>query len=57
MNAGEEPFPFFEGVASQGYNVFATLNAVAQEILRRFHHLNEDDQATTETPELQPAVA
>jgi hypothetical protein len=30
-------FPCIEAVASQGFNVFASLNAVAEEVLQRFH--------------------
>ncbi len=44
LNQREHPVPVFEAVASQGYNVFATLNAVAQETIRRFHDLNDDGE-------------
>jgi signal recognition particle receptor subunit beta len=37
LNGSAAPFPVVEAVASQGYNVFATLNAVAEEVLQRFH--------------------
>lgn len=37
LNDRPVPFPVVEAVASQGYNVFATLNAVAEEVLQRFH--------------------
>jgi hypothetical protein len=37
LNQRPTPFPVVEAVASQGYNVFATLNAVAEEVLHRFH--------------------
>ncbi len=37
LNQRSQPVPFLDAVASEGYNVFATLNAVSQEILRRFH--------------------
>ncbi len=37
LNQRDAPFARIEAVASQGYNVFATLNAVAEEILQRFH--------------------
>jgi signal recognition particle receptor subunit beta len=37
MNSGPTPFPAFESIASQGVNVFATLNAVSQLVLQRFH--------------------
>jgi len=37
LNQRANPFPTVEAVAAQGYNVFATLNAVAEEVLQRFH--------------------
>ena len=37
LNNGPRRFPSFEASASAGTNVFATLNALAQEILQRFH--------------------
>lgn len=37
LNDRPQPLPVVEAVASQGYNVFATLNAVVEEILLRFH--------------------
>jgi signal recognition particle receptor subunit beta len=37
LNSGPATFPAFEAVASQGVNVFATLNAVSQLVLQRFH--------------------
>lgn len=37
LNNGPRRFPFFEAAAAAGTNVFATLNALAQEILQRFH--------------------
>lgn len=37
LNNGPRRFPFYEASASAGTNVFATLNALAQEILQRFH--------------------
>lgn len=37
LNNGPAKFPTFESVASQGVNVFATLNAVSQLVLQRFH--------------------
>jgi GTPase SAR1 family protein len=37
LNNGPRRFPVFEAAASSGANVFATLNALAQEILQRFH--------------------
>ncbi|MEM1296647.1 MAG: ADP-ribosylation factor-like protein [Verrucomicrobiota bacterium] len=49
LNQRENPVPVFEAVASQGYNVFATLNEVAQETIRRFHELS--DEETTMRPE------
>lgn len=38
LNNGPRRFPHFEAAAGAGTNVFATLNALAQEILQRFHH-------------------
>lgn len=37
LNRLPQPLPAFETVASRGINVFATLNAVSQMILQRFH--------------------
>lgn len=37
LNQRAVKVPVFEAVASAGKNVFATLNAVSQEVLRRFH--------------------
>jgi GTPase SAR1 family protein len=37
LNNGPRRFPHFEAAAAAGTNVFATLNALAQEILHRFH--------------------
>lgn len=37
LNNGPRRFPVFEAAAASGVNVFATLNALAQEILQRFH--------------------
>jgi mutual gliding-motility protein MglA len=37
LNRLPQPLPAFETVASRGVNVFATLNAVSQMILQRFH--------------------
>ena len=38
LNSGPRRLPVFEAAAGSGYNVFATLNALAQEVLQRFHH-------------------
>lgn len=38
LNNGPRRYPYFEAAAAAGTNVFATLNALAQEILQRFHH-------------------
>jgi len=43
LNQREARVPAFETVASQGTNVFATLNAVSQEILKRFHESVSDE--------------
>lgn len=37
LNNGTRRYPHFEAAAAAGTNVFATLNALAQEILQRFH--------------------
>ncbi len=37
LNNGPTRRPVFEAAASSGFNVFATLNAVAEQILQRFH--------------------
>jgi len=37
LNNGSQRRPHFEAAASSGHNVFATLNALAEEILQRFH--------------------
>lgn len=44
LNSGPRRLPVFEAAAGSGYNVFATLNALAQEVLQRFH------QGTTGAP-------
>jgi hypothetical protein len=43
LNQRRVRMPFFETVASEGVNVFATLNAVSQEVLRRFHESVNDE--------------
>ena len=59
LNNGPRRFPSFEASASAGTNVFATLNALAQEILQRFHRAGapgspaqktENTGRTTERP-------
>ncbi|MEM7144793.1 MAG: ADP-ribosylation factor-like protein [Verrucomicrobiota bacterium] len=37
LNAGSRRLPAYEAVASEGYQVFAVLNAVSQMILQRFY--------------------
>ncbi len=37
LNSGPTPIPTFEAVANQGHNVFATLNAISQLVLQKFH--------------------
>jgi len=37
LNNGARRYAYFEAAAASGTNVFATLNALAQEILQRFH--------------------
>lgn len=50
LNAGPRRLPIFEAAATTGHNVFATLNALAQEVLQRFHH-------GAAAPAPQPATA
>jgi mutual gliding-motility protein MglA len=50
LNNGPRRFPFFEAAASSGGNVFATLNALAQEILQRFHRAAGRPQASVAPP-------
>ena len=38
LNAGPRRLPVFEAAAASGYNVFSTLNALAQDVLHLFHH-------------------
>jgi len=38
LNNGPRRHPSYEASAAAGSNVFATLNALAQEVLQRFHH-------------------
>lgn len=38
LNSGPRRLPVFEAAATTGANVFATLNALAQDVLHRFHH-------------------
>ncbi len=38
LNSGPRRLPVFPASARSGFNVFATLNALAQEVLHRFHH-------------------
>ena len=51
LNNGPLRYPHFEASAPAGTNVFATLNALAQEILQRFHRA----AARTAPPPQQPA--
>lgn len=37
LNQGARRLPVFEAAAATGYNVFATLNALAQQVLHHFH--------------------
>jgi signal recognition particle receptor subunit beta len=60
LNAGERRLPSFEAVASEGYNVFAVLNAVSQLILHRFYQVvgveapARGDEVRAETPAAAP---
>ena len=38
LQSGTRRLPAYEAAASTGYNVFTTLNALAQEVLHLFHH-------------------
>jgi len=47
LNNGPRRFPAFESAAAAGTNVFATLNALAQEVLQRFHRAAGRSPAAT----------
>ncbi|MGI8601696.1 MAG: GTP-binding protein [Verrucomicrobiales bacterium] len=53
LNSGPTPFASFESVANQGVNVFATLNAVSQLVLQRFHTMTSSIQSA---PPVRPAA-
>lgn len=40
FNQGQRRLPAVEASAASGYNVFATLNALSQEVLARFHNVS-----------------
>lgn len=50
LNNGPKRFPFYEASAATGTNVFATLNALAQEVLQRFHRTAGAKPAPATTP-------
>jgi mutual gliding-motility protein MglA len=50
LNSGPVPFPSFETVAAQGVNVFATLNAVSQLVLQRFHAMTRPSAPAPSSP-------
>ncbi len=50
LNNGTRRYAHFEGIAASGHNVFATLNALAQEILQRFHRGTPAAGAATPPP-------
>lgn len=50
FNQGNRRVTSFEAVAAQGYNVFATLNAVSQLILHRFYQVVGVNPGRAETP-------
>lgn len=52
LNSGPRRLPVFEAAAATGYNVFATLNALAQDVLHLFHH-----GVPRDTPVPQPVPA
>src|SRR5688572_823958 len=53
LNNGALRFPHFEAAAAAGVNVFSTLNALAQEVLQRFHCA----AARSPAPAPRPAAA
>ena len=53
LNNGPQRFPHYEAAAASGANVFATLNALAQEVLQRFHRVAPRPAA----PAPRPAAA
>lgn len=48
LNSGPRRLRVFEAAASTGVNVFETLNALAQEVLQRFHQGTQPAPATTQ---------
>ena len=52
LNQRPQPATVFEAIASDGQNVFATLNSVAQEILQNFHATLSGDEENAD-----PAMA
>jgi signal recognition particle receptor subunit beta len=56
LNSGPVAYPAFESVASQGVNVFATLNTLSQLVLQRFHSATASaPHAVTSTARHEPA--
>lgn len=55
LNNGQKRFPFYESSAATGVNVFATLNALAQEVLQRFHRTAGARPAPASTAAPSPA--
>ncbi len=55
LNNGARRYPSFEASAAAGSNVFATLNALAQEILHRFHRTTGARTAPAPSPAPPPA--
>ena len=44
LNNGPDKFETFEAVATEGENVFNTLNAISQLVLQRFHRIVEESE-------------
>jgi hypothetical protein len=57
LNNGTRRFPFFEAAAGSGGNVFATLNALAQEVLQRFHRAAGRPASTSPSPSAPQKVS
>lgn len=54
---GGRSVPAFEAIASQGHNVFATLNELAQRILQNFHQSSAAQGLNVEGPSSKAALA
>ncbi len=54
LNNGPQRHPGYEASAAGGHNVFATLNALAQEVLQRFHRTTGAKPAPAPAPSPRP---